>query len=56
MTTDGWIAEPHAIPVELTPDFEAQPYTPPAPRTWATVADQLDTAMRDRLRDLYGAL
>lgn len=47
----AWTVEPHEVPAELTPEFEAVTYTDPPVRTWATVSDRLDSVMRDRLTE-----
>ncbi len=41
--------------VEAADEVEKR-LNPPAPREWATVADQLDDAMRHRLSELFGVL
>lgn len=49
-----WIPEPHTVPVELTPAYHAQPYTPPAPTFFPPLMGRIDETMRERLHDLYG--
>lgn len=47
---DAWEPTPKTVPIELQRDtFHAEPYVEPAPREWATVADQLEATIRDRL-------
>lgn len=41
-----WVVDPKPVPVELTEDFEAEPYRDPFADT---IAQRLDAAMRERL-------
>lgn len=52
----GWTVEPHQIPVELTHEYVAEPYTPPAATFFPPIAGRLSETMQTRLRDLYGAV
>jgi hypothetical protein len=45
MTTE-WVPEARPVPVELTEEFEAEPYRDPFADT---IAQRLDAAMREKL-------
>ena len=40
------------IPVELTPAYHAQPYTPPAERVWVSVGERLENATHEQLMQM----